>query len=394
MSKEKIVFLGGARTAVGTFGGALSHVPTHKLGAHAMAAALEKSKVSAETIDEVVIGCVGQVGEEAFLARRIALQAGARDDSNAMTVNRLCGSGLQAVQSAAMELKSGDSRYAVAGGAENMSLQPFLDYGARDGWRLGDRNLIDGTKSLVTDPFGKYPMGNTAEAVAREFRISRVQQDEFAAESQRRAAHAQHGGLFDNEISPIEIAKNRETIVFEKDEHIRPNTSVEKLAKLRPAFSKEGSVTAGNSSGINDAAAALVLTLDSTAKSDGLKPIGELVAFSKAGIRPEIMGYAPKFATERVLEKTGLSLKQIDWIELNEAFAAQAVAVIRDLNMDRDKVNPLGGAIALGHPVGATGSILTLRTLLNLKRTDKEYGLITMCIGGGQAVAAIVRNIR
>ena len=226
MSKEKIVFLGGARTAVGTFGGALSHVPTHKLGAHAMAAALEKSKVSAETVDEVVIGCVGQVGEEAFLARRIALQAGARDDSNAMTVNRLCGSGLQAVQSAAMELKSGDSRYAVAGGAENMSLQPFLDYGARDGWRLGDRNLIDGTKSLVTDPFGKYPMGNTAEAVAREFRISRVQQDEFAAESQRRAAHAQHGGLFDNEISPIEIAKNRETIVFEKDEHIRPNTSL------------------------------------------------------------------------------------------------------------------------------------------------------------------------
>lgn len=393
-NNNNIVFLGGARTAVGTFGGTLSQIPTHKLGAHAMTSALENSKVTAEAIDEVVIGCVGQVGEEAFLARRIALQAGAREDSTAMTVNRLCGSGLQAVQSAAMELRSGDSRYAVAGGAENMSLQPFLDYGARDGWRLGDRRIIDGTKSLITDPFGQYPMGNTAEAVAKEFGVSRIDQDEFAAESQKRATKARDDGLFEGEISPIEVPQKRETVVFDKDEHIRPHTSIEKLSKLRPSFDKEGSVTPGNSSGINDAAAALVLTLESTAKADGLEPIGELVAFSKAGIRPEIMGYAPKYATERVLKKAGLTLDQIDWIELNEAFAAQAVAVIRDLDMDRDKVNPLGGAIALGHPVGATGSILTLRTLLNLKRTDSEYGLITMCIGGGQAVAAIVRNIR
>lgn len=394
MSNGKIVFLGGARTAVGTFGGTLAKVPTHELGAHAMKGALENSNVAAETIDEVVIGCVGQIGEEAFLARRIALQAGARSDSTAMTVNRLCGSGLQAVQSAALELKSEDSRYVVAGGAENMSLQPFLDYGARDGWRLGDRRVIDGTKSLITDPFGQYPMGNTAEAVAEEFRVSRTEQDEFAAESQRRAARAQEEGLFDVEISPIEVAQKRENVLFDKDEHIRPNTTADKLSKLRPAFVRDGTVTAGNSSGINDAAAALVLAMDSTAKADGLKPIGELVAFAKAGIRPEIMGYAPKLATERVLEKAGLSVKQIDWIEVNEAFAAQAVAVIRDLELDREKVNPLGGAIALGHPVGATGSILTLRTLLNLKRTDSEYGLITMCIGGGQAVAAIVRNLR
>ncbi|MGD7003770.1 thiolase family protein [Corynebacterium halotolerans] len=391
MSEDKVVFLGGARTAVGTYGGTLSQVPTHQLGAHAMKAALENVDVSAETVDEVVIGCVGQVGEEAFLARRIALGAGARDDSTAMTVNRLCGSGLQAVQSAALELRTGDARYAVAGGAENMSLQPFLDYGARDGWRLGDRTVIDGTKSLITDPFGQYPMGNTAEAVATEFGISREEQDIFAAESQRRATKAQEDGLFDAEIAPIEISRKRENITFAKDEHIRPGTSAEKLSKLRPAFVKDGTVTAGNSSGINDAAAALVLSLESTAQADGLQPIGELVAFAKAGIRPEIMGYAPKLATERVLEKSGLTLEQIDWIELNEAFAAQAVAVVRDLGMDPEKVNPLGGAIALGHPVGATGSILTLRTLINLKRTGGEYGLVTMCIGGGQAVAAIIR---
>ena len=234
-------------------------------------------------------------------------------------------------------------------------------------------------------------MGNTAEAVATEFGISREEQDAFAAQSQQRAAKAQEEGLFDAEIAPIEVSKKRETITFAKDEHIRPGSNVEKLSKLRPAFVKDGTVTAGNSSGINDAAAALVLSLESRAHADGLEPIGELVAFAKAGIRPEIMGYAPKLATERVLAKSGLTLDQIDWIELNEAFAAQAVAVVRDLGMDPEKVNPLGGAIALGHPVGATGSILTLRTLVNLKRTGGEYGLVTMCIGGGQAVAAILR---
>ncbi|WP_053545980.1 thiolase family protein [Corynebacterium deserti] len=391
MTDNKIVFLGGARTAVGTFGGTLAKVPTHELGAHAMKAALSRSNVPAEKIDEVIIGCVGQVGEEAFLARRIALKAGARDDSNAMTVNRLCGSGLQAVQSAALELRSGDSKYVVAGGAENMSLQPFLDYGARDGWRLGSRTLIDGTQSLVTDPFGNYPMGNTAEAVAAEFNVSRKDQDEFAAESQRRAAAAQEAGFFNEEIEAIEVKERHNTVIFDKDEHPRAGSTFEKLSTLRPAFIKDGTVTAGNSSGINDAAAALVMTTASTAHDDGLSPIGELVAFARAGIRPEIMGYAPKLATERVLEKAGLTTEDMDWIEVNEAFAAQAVAVVRDLGLDPEKVNPLGGAIALGHPVGATGSILTLRTLIQMKRTGGELGLITMCIGGGQAVAAIVR---
>lgn len=260
MTDNKIVFLGGARTAVGTFGGTLAKVPTHELGAHAMKAALSRSNVPAEKIDEVIIGCVGQVGEEAFLARRIALKAGARDDSNAMTVNRLCGSGLQAVQSGALELRSGDSKYVVAGGTENMSLQPFLDYGARDGWRLGSRTLIDGTQSLVTDPFGNYPMGNTAEAVAAEFNVSRKDQDEFAAESQRRAAAAQEAGFFNEEIEAIEVKQRRNTIIFDKDEHPRAGSTFEKLSTLRPAFIKDGTVTAGNSSGINDAAAALVMT--------------------------------------------------------------------------------------------------------------------------------------
>lgn len=391
MSDNKVVFLGGARTAIGTFGGTLAKVPTHELGAHALKAALKRTNIPAEKIDEVIIGCVGQVGEEAFLARRIALKAGLRDDSNAMTVNRLCGSGLQAVQSAALELRSGDSKYVVAGGAENMSLQPFLDYGARDGWRLGSRTLIDGTQSLVTDPFGQYPMGNTAEAVATKFDISRQAQDEFAAESQRRALAAQEAGYFNEEIEAIEVKQRRDIITFDKDEYPRAGSTFEKLSSLRPAFIKDGTVTAGNSSGINDAAAALVMTTESTAKQEALQPIGELVAFAKAGINPEIMGYAPKLATERVLAKAGLVAADMDWIEVNEAFAAQAVAVVRDLNLNAEKVNPLGGAIALGHPVGATGSILTLRTLTQLRRTGGEFGLITMCIGGGQAVAAIVR---
>lgn len=387
------VFLSGARTAVGSFGGNLAGVPNHELGAHSTRAALQRAGVPAESVDEFIYGCVGQVGGDAFLARRISLASGARDSSTAMTVNRLCGSGLQAVQSAAQELATGQSRYVIAGGAENMSAQPFLDYGARDGWRLANRTVIDGTLSLVTDPFGNYPMGTTAEAVAREFNVSREEQDAFAAESQRRAADAQEAGLFSDEIEPLEVRKRRDTVIVDSDEHPRPGTTVEKLAKLRPAFDPEGSVTAGNASGINDAGAALVMTTRATAAADGVRPIGELVGFAKAGVRPEIMGYAPRYAVEKVLSQTELALSDIGWIELNEAFASQAVAVSRDLGLDPEKVNPLGGAIALGHPIGATGAILTLRTLLNLHRTGREFGLVTMCIGGGQAVAAVLRAI-
>ncbi len=386
---ESIVIVGAARTAVGKYGGSLSGIPNHMHGAHAMRAALERAGLPAEKVDEVIIGCVGQVGGDAFLARRISLEAGVRADSTAMTVNRLCGSGLQAIQSGAMELRAGDSTYVVAGGSENMSRQPFMDFEARNGWKLADHTLVDGTQSLVTDPFGKYPMGVTAENVAQEFSISREDQDEFAARSQRLAEEAQKEGRFADEIAPILVKERRSERIFDEDEHIRPGTTAEKLAKLRPAFVSDGSVTAGNSSGINDASAALVMTTREVAESDGLPILGELKGFAKAGVRPEIMGYAPKYAIERVLEKTGMTLADIDWIELNEAFAAQSLAVIRGAGLDMELTNPLGGAIALGHPVGATGAILTLRTLLNLRRQGGGLGLVTMCIGGGQGVAAV-----
>lgn len=390
---DKIVIVDGARTAIGTFAGSLSTTPNHVLGATAMKAAVARSGVSMDTIDEVIVGCVGQVGGDAFLARRISLEAGVREDSTAFTVNRLCGSGLQAIQSAAHELRSGDSAFVVAGGSENMSNQPFMDFQARNGWRTGNHTLVDGTMSLVTDPFGGYPMGVTAENIAEKYDISREDQDAFAAQSQQRAAEAQAEGLFAEEIVDVTVKERKSERVFNEDEHLRPTSNVEKLAKLRPAFREGGSVTAGNSSGINDAAAMLVITTESIAKVEGLTPIGQLVSFAKAGVAPEVMGFAPALAIPRALEKAGLSLADIDWIELNEAFAAQALAVVRDQNLDMDKTNPLGGAIALGHPVGATGAILSLRTLYNLRRTDKEHGLVSMCIGGGQGVAAVFRAL-
>lgn len=390
---EKIVVIEGARTAVGKYAGSLSGIPNHIMGSIAMKEAVKRAGVAADAVDEVIVGCVGQIGGDAFLARRIALEAGVRNDSTAFTVNRLCGSGLQAIQSGAMELRAGDSKIVVAGGSENMSRQPFMDFEARNGWKMGNHTLIDGTMSLVTDPFGSYPMGVTAENVAEKFGISRADQDEFAARSQALAAKAQGEGLFQPEIVDVVVKERKSERIFNEDEHLRPTSTVEKLAKLRPAFKEGGSVTAGNSSGINDAAAMLVLTTESVAKAEGLQPIAEFVSFAKAGVEPEIMGFAPALAIPRALEKAGLSLGDIEWIELNEAFAAQALSVIRDQNLDMDKTNPLGGAIALGHPVGATGAILSLRTIYNLRRTGKEFGMVTMCIGGGQGVAAIFKAL-
>ncbi|NQX13837.1 thiolase family protein [Microbacteriaceae bacterium VKM Ac-2855] len=387
---DRVVIIEGARTAVGSFGGAFASVPAYELGAVAVTEAVRRAGLDITDIEEFVLGCVGQVGPDAFIARRVALQAGADKSSTAMTVNRLCGSGLQSIASAAHELSDGDASLVVAGGVENMTRQPFMDFDARNGYRLGHHTLVDGTLSLVTDPWGDYPMGRTAENVAERFRVSRQEQDEFAAESQRRAAVAQAEGLVDAEIAPVTISNRKGDTVVSTDEHPRA-TTLEKLAALRPAFSKTGSVTAGNSSGINDAAAAVVLALESTADLKGLPKLGEFVAFTKVGLAPEIMGYAPVHAISKVLDKAGLTLSDLGWIELNEAFASQAVAVQRDAGLDPALVNPLGGAIAWGHPVGATGTILTLRTLYNLRRTGREFGLVTMCIGGGQAVAAIVR---
>ena len=390
MNDDAIVLVDGARTPVGSFGGAFAGVPAHELGAVAVRAALERAGVDVGEVDEFILGCVGQVGPDAFIARRVALAAGAAPESTAMAVNRLCGSGLQAIAAAADELRRGDSSIVVAGGVENMTRQPFLDYDARRGYRLGDRRQIDGTLSLVTDPWGDYPMGRTAEHVAERYGVTREQQDAFAAESQRKAQRALASGAVEAELAPVTVAQRRGTDVVERDEHPR-ETTPEALARLRPAFVDGGTVTAGNSSGINDGAAALVMMRASTAAARGLTPLGELVAFSKAGLAPEIMGYAPVEAIRRVLDRTGLAVGELDWVELNEAFAAQAFAVQRDAGLDPARVNPLGGAIAWGHPVGATGAILTLRALHGLRRTGGRHALVSMCIGGGQGVAAVFR---
>ncbi|MEJ7772975.1 MAG: thiolase family protein, partial [Geodermatophilaceae bacterium] len=353
--QDSVVIVDGARTAVGTYGGAFKATTAHELAAPAIVAALERAGVAPDAVDDVVLGCVGQVGPDAFNARRAALAAGLPAQTNAYNVNRLCGSGLQALWCAAMELRLGECDVAVAGGNENMTMQPFLDYSARDGYRLGHRTVVDGTLSLVTDPWGSYAMGVTAENVAERFHVDRASQDEFAATSQERAAKAAADGVFAAEIVPVEVADGKGTRTVDVDEHPRASSTVEKLARLRPAFREDGTVTAGNSSGINDGAAALVLMREADARAQGLKPKARIVAFAKGATEPEIMGYAPVQAIQRVIEKSGIPLENIGIIELNEAFAAQAIACVRAAEMDPDKVNPSGGAIALGHPVGATG---------------------------------------
>ena len=390
--RDPVVVVEGARTAIGTFGGSFKQTPAYELGAAAIRAALERAAVAPAEVGEVVLGCVGQVGPEVFNARRAALAAGLPVASNAFNVNRLCGSGLQAIWSGAMQIEAGEAAIVVAGGNENMSMQPFLDYGARDGYRLADRVVLDGTLSLVTDPWGKYAMGVTAERVAERFHVSRAEQDEFALLSQQRAAKAIAAGLFDAETVSVEVKEKKTVRTVVQDEHPRPDTTLEKLSRLRPVFDPQGTVTAGNSSGINDAAAAVVLMRESLARTRGLQPLARLKAVAKAGTEPEIMGYAPATAITHVIAKAGLSVDSIDVIELNEAFAAQAVAVIRDTKLDPERVNPNGGAIALGHPVGATGAILTLKLLYEMRRRSAENGMVAMCIGGGQALAAIFES--
>ncbi len=383
---DPVVVVGAARTAIGTYGGSLSGIDAYKLGAVTIRESLNRAGVEPGEVDEVVMGQIGQVGPDAYNARRCALEAGLPSHTTAMNVNRLCSSGLQAIITGAQQVMLGSADIVVAGGDENMSSQPFLDYQARDGWKLGPRNVIDGTLSLVSDPFGNYPMGATAEKVAERYNVSREEQDRFAAESQRRAAIAIKDGHFEDDIVAVNRPKDSPFMV---DEHPRPNTTLERLARLRPVFKKGGSVTAGNSSGINDGAATMVLMSEKTAEERGAEPLLRLVAWAVSGIDPEVMGYAPALAVPKVLEKAGLTLDDIDLIELNEAFAAQAVAVIRDAGLDPDKTNVDGGAIALGHPVGATGTILTIKLMRALERIDGRRGIVTMCIGGGQGMAAI-----
>jgi acetyl-CoA C-acetyltransferase len=394
LNGDGIVVAGGARTAIGRFAGSFKDTPTSNLGAAAIRAAISRAGIPPDAVDEVILGCVGQVGEDAFNARLATLRAGLPESTTAFNVNRLCGSGLQAINSAAQEIRTGEAEVVVAGGNENMSIQPYFLPRAEVGWRLGAAELIDGTLSLVTDPFGRYQMGCTAEKVADRYGVSRQAQDEFAAESQRRAAAAISEGRFQDQIVPVEIPQKKgEPIVAKLDEHPRSGTTTESLARLKPAFREGGSVTAGNSSGINDAGAAVVVMTKEKAKELGVTPQLAWVADAVAGIAPEIMGVAPIFAVQNLLRKVGMTVNDIDLMELNEAFAAQAVAVIRELEIDPEKVNPNGGAIALGHPVGATGAILTVKLAYELKRRNAEWGIVTMCIGGGQGIATLFRNL-
>lgn len=389
---DKIVIVNGARTPIGSFGGVFRDTPAHILGAQASVEALRRAGVAAGDIDEVIMGCIGQVGPDAYNARRVALEAGLPKSTPAYTVNRLCGSGLQAIWSGAMQLSWGGTDVVLAGGDENMTRMPFYDFNARFNDRLGDRALVDGTVAMLTDPFSNKHMGVTAENVAAKYDVSRAEQDAFALESQRRAATDAARAAFAEEIVAVTTA-GRRPVDVSADEHPRPDTTLETLAGLRGAFAADGTVTAGNASGINDGAAAVVLMKESTAKQRGLTGLATLEYVATAAMEPELMGYAPTLALKKLFAETGLTPQDVGSVELNEAFAAQAVAVIRDVGLDPERTNPYGGAIALGHPVGATGAILTLRLALDLQRRELEYGIVTMCIGGGQALAALIKRV-
>ncbi|MCT4331402.1 acetyl-CoA C-acyltransferase family protein [Paracoccus sp. YLB-12] len=393
MSDTGIVILSGARTAIGSFGGSLAAIPPITLAADVTRAALDRAGVAPDRIGQVVFGhVINTEPRDMYLSRVAMLQAGIPHTTPAMNVNRLCGSGAQAIVSAAQALMLGDADFAVAGGAESMSRAPYAVPSARFGAKMGDQKMLDMMTGALTCPMGTGHMGVTAENVAAEHDISRQQQDEFALESQRRAADAIASGHFRDQIVPVEIRTRKGVVQFDTDEHPK-ETSLEKLGALKTVFQKDGSVTAGNASGINDGAAALVLARADAAKAAGLTPRARILGYAVAGVRPEVMGIGPVPAVEALLARTGLSVGDFDVIESNEAFAAQALAVNKGLCLDPARVNPNGGAIALGHPVGATGAILTVKALYELERIGGRTALVTMCIGGGQGIAiAIARD--
>lgn len=388
-----IVILDGARTAIGTFGGALASTAPIDLATVASEAAMERSGVEPGQIGTVVFGhVINTEPRDMYLSRVAAMQAGIPDSTPAMNVNRLCGSGAQAIVSAVQSLMLGDADFALAGGAESMSRSPYVVPSQRWGQKMGDIKTLDMMLGALNCPFGTGHMGVTAENVAAEHQITREDQDAFALTSQERAAAAISDGRFESQITPVEVMVKREKVAFKTDEHPKA-TSAEALAGLRSAFQKDGTVTAGNASGINDGAAALVLARADKAEAAGLKPKARVLGYAHAGVRPEVMGVGPIPAVQALLERTGLSADDFDVIESNEAFAAQAIAVNRALGLDTGKVNPNGGAIALGHPVGATGAIITLKALYELERTGGSKALITMCIGGGQGIALAIERL-
>ena len=390
---EDIVILSGARTAIGTFGGSLANTPPIELGTIVTKAALERAGVEGGQIGHVVFGhVINTEPRDMYLSRVAAMQAGIPDTTPAMNVNRLCGSGAQAIVSATQSLMLGDADFALAGGAENMSRSPYVVPAQRWGAKMGDVQTLDMMLGALNCPFGTGHMGVTAENVSAEHDISREAQDAFALESQNRAAAAIEAGYFDDQIVPVPVKVKRDMVDFVRDEHPKATTA-EALAGLRAVFKKDGSVTAGNASGINDGAAAVVLARASAAEKAGLKPRARILGYAHAGVRPEVMGIGPVPAVENLLARTGLSISDFDVIESNEAFAAQALAVNKGLGLDPAKVNPNGGAIALGHPVGATGMIITVKALNELERTGGSKALITMCIGGGQGIAIAIERM-
>jgi acetyl-CoA C-acetyltransferase len=384
----------GVRTPIGDFGGSLKDVAPTALGAQVVREALERAGVAGAEVGHVVFGNVIHTEpKDMYMARVAALDAGVTQDAPALTVNRLCGSGLQAIVSAAQSILLGDADIAVGGGAESMSRAPYMAQGMRWGARMGNTAMIDMMVATLHDPFHNIHMGETAENLAESHQITRGAQDALAVESHRRAARAIAEGRFKSQILPVTLKSRKGDTVFDTDEHVRADASAADLAKLRPAFRKDGTVTAGNASGINDGAAAVVLMEASTAAKRGATPLGRLVAYAHAGVDPKVMGIGPVPATRAALQRAGLTLADIDVIESNEAFAAQACAVAKDLGFDPEKTNPNGSGIALGHPVGATGAILTVKALYELARTGGRYALVTMCIGGGQGIAAIFERV-
>ncbi|HZW67025.1 MAG TPA: acetyl-CoA C-acetyltransferase [Pseudogracilibacillus sp.] len=394
MTNKEVVIVSASRTAIGSFGGSLSTVDATELGATVIKDVLKKAKIKGEDVDELIMGHVLQAGLGQNTARQAAIKAGLPEHVPAMAINKVCGSGLKAVHLAAQAIIAGDADVVVAGGMESMSQSPYVTMDARTGYRMGDKTMVD---TMVHDglwcAFNDYHMGVTAENIVERYELSRQAQDEFAAESQRRAAEAIEAGKFAEEIVPVEVPQRRgEAIVFDTDEYVRAGTTAEELSKLRPAFKKDGSVTAGNASGLNDGAAALLVMSREKAEELGVKPLASIVANSSAALDPAVMGLGPVPATKKALEKASLTVDDIDLVEANEAFSAQSLAVVQDLQFAAEKVNVNGGAIALGHPIGASGARILVTLLHEMKRREDSYGLATLCIGGGQGVATIIKN--
>ena len=390
MTRE-VVIVSGARSAIGTYGGSLKDIAPTELAGQIVREVLSRAQVKGDEVGHVVFGhVVNTEPKDMYLARVAAINGGCAEGVPAFNVNRLCGSGLQAIVSASQSILLGDCDIAIGGGAEAMSRAPYASLNMRWGARMGDTQMIDMVVGALHDPFHAVHMGVTAENIAAKWGISREDQDALAVESHNRAQRATEAGYFKSQIMPVTLKSRKGDVVFDTDEHYRPNCTLADLAKLKPAFLKEnGTVTAGNASGINDAAAAVVLMEAGTAKARGLKPLARLVAYAHAGVDPKYMGIGPVPATQMALKKAGLTIKDLDVIEANEAFAAQACAVSRDLGLDPAKVNPNGSGISLGHPVGATGALITVKALYELERIGGRYALVTMCIGGGQGIAAI-----